>query len=140
MTTKKVLIPVDGSPGSLRALEYAGKKYRQSPQVCLLVLNVQPPMPPSRFVSRSAIADHHARMSEAALKPARALIQKLGLNAKCYAQTGDPAEVIAQFSKRTRCSEIVMGTRGLSRISGLVLGSVAMKVVHLSSVPVTLVK
>jgi len=33
-----------------------------------------------------------------------------------------------------------MGTRGLGRIQGIVLGSVAMKVVHLVKVPITLLK
>jgi nucleotide-binding universal stress UspA family protein len=33
-----------------------------------------------------------------------------------------------------------MGTRGMGGVKGLFMGSVAMKVVHLSKVPVTLVK
>jgi nucleotide-binding universal stress UspA family protein len=33
-----------------------------------------------------------------------------------------------------------MGTRGLGRVSGLLLGSVATKVLHLTKVPVTLAK
>ncbi|MFN0302201.1 MAG: universal stress protein, partial [Burkholderiales bacterium] len=37
-------------------------------------------------------------------------------------------------------SEVVMGTRGLGSVSGLVLGSVATKIIHLVDVPVTLVK
>ncbi|MCJ9712965.1 universal stress protein, partial [Bordetella hinzii] len=39
-----------------------------------------------------------------------------------------------------QCDRIVMGTRGLGAVGGLVLGSVAQKVIHLSPVPVTLVK
>jgi len=140
MANPNVLVPVDGSEASLRALEYACRKYGKTRGVSLIVLNVQPPMPSSRYVSREAIADHHKRMSDAALKPARALIRKLGLNARFHYEVGDPAEVITRFAKRTRCGEIVMGTRGLGRISGLVLGSVAMKVVYLATIPVTLVK
>jgi nucleotide-binding universal stress UspA family protein len=50
------------------------------------------------------------------------------------------AEVIANFAARTRCAEIIMGTRGLGRIRGLLLGSVTTKVIHLAAVPITLVK
>jgi nucleotide-binding universal stress UspA family protein len=38
------------------------------------------------------------------------------------------------------CKEIIMGTRGRSRIASFVLGSVALRVVQLSGVPVTLIK
>jgi hypothetical protein len=34
--------------------------------------------------------------------------------------------------------DIVMGTRGLGSIQGLLMGSVAMKVIHLAEVPITL--
>jgi nucleotide-binding universal stress UspA family protein len=35
---------------------------------------------------------------------------------------------------------VVMGTRGLGAVTGMLLGSVATKVIHLSDVPVLLVK
>lgn len=79
-------------------------------------------------------------MSEEALAPARKLAERLGVEFQCYLREGEPAAVIASFARRTRCTEIIMGTRGLGRVSGLVLGSVATKVIHLTSVPVTLVK
>ncbi len=139
MTTRNILVPVDGSAGSLRALAHAARRCRDS-STCLLLLNVQHGMPPSRHVPRAAIKDHHLRMSEEALEPARKLAQKLGADFQCYFRVGEPAAVIASFARRTRCTEIVMGTRGLGRVSGLVLGSVAVKVIHLSAVPVTLVK
>lgn len=131
---------MDGSPGSLRALEFAARRQKESQDDCLLVLNVQQPMPPSRFVSRESIRDHQLRMSEEALEPARKLCKRLGVEFQCYSRLGEPGQVIASFAKRTGCKEIVMGTRGLGRVSGLMLGSVATKVIHLAAVPVTLVK
>jgi nucleotide-binding universal stress UspA family protein len=140
MAIKNVLVPVDGSESALRALQHAAKHVRDPGSSCLLLLNVQGSLPASRRVPRTLIKEHYARVSEEALKPARELAERLGVDFQCYFREGDPAEVIASFARRTRCSEIVMGTRGLGRVSGLVLGSVAMKVIHLSSVPVTLVK
>jgi nucleotide-binding universal stress UspA family protein len=43
-------------------------------------------------------------------------------------------------AEEQRVDGIVMGTRGLGPVKGLVLGSVANKVIHLAEVPVTLVK
>lgn len=140
MPTKNVLVPVDGSANSLRALKFAAERFRDSSHVQLLLLNVQPAMPPSSHVKPAMIKDHHKRMSEEALAPARALATRLGVVFDCYFRVGDPAEVIASFAARTRCAEIIMGTRGLGRIRGLLLGSVTTKVIHLAAVPVTLVK
>jgi nucleotide-binding universal stress UspA family protein len=136
----KLVVPVDGSPHSLRALRYAGKRQLAMQQGRILVLNVQSPLPASRFVSRAMIDEHQSREGEAALKPARELIKRMKLDADIHVRTGEPAAVITDFAKQVRCGEIVMGTRGLGRVAGLVLGSVATKVLVLAPCPVTLVK
>lgn len=50
------------------------------------------------------------------------------------------AQHIAEFASENACDEIIMGTRGMGAVGNLVLGSVATKVVHLATVPVTLVR
>jgi len=49
------------------------------------------------------------------------------------------AETIVKYAKRWQCDSILIGTRGLGLTAGLVLGSVALKVIHLAKIPVTLV-
>ena len=136
MPLKKVLVPMDGSKSALRALEFAGR----SRDVSLLVLNVQPGMPSSRFVSRTMIAEHQEREAAAALEPARKLVERLGIDAEIMTAVGDPAETILQVAKKRRCGQIVMGSRGQGRVASLLLGSVANKVIQMSSCPVTVVK
>jgi nucleotide-binding universal stress UspA family protein len=133
---KKILVPVDGSDCSLRALKHAA----QDSDATLLVLHVQPAMPSSRAVTKQMIADHQARHAAAALQPAQALIKRLKANVETYTGVGDPATVIASFAKKHRCSAIVMGNRGHGRLAGLLLGSVAAKVIYLAECPLTLVK
>jgi nucleotide-binding universal stress UspA family protein len=130
------LIPMDGSDSALRALKYAAKTQHAS----LLVLNVQPNLPSSRFVSKKMIADHQERHADEALAPARALLKRLKVDASLHTAIGEPAASIVAFAKKHRCAAIVMGNRGQGRIAGLVLGSVAAKVIHLASCPVTVVK
>lgn len=139
-TMRKILVPVDGSECSTRALEYAVDRLAGPEPTALVVVNVQPALPPSRFVTRSMIGEHQKSMSEAALRPARALLKARKLKAEILAKVGDPAVVIVALAKSKRCTEIVMGNSGRSRVSGLLLGSVASKVIQLAPCPVTVVK
>ena len=52
---------------------------------------------------------------------------------------GNPAAVIAKRAEELGCDGIVMGTQGRSAMGSVVMGSVALKVVHLTNLPVTLV-
>ena len=62
-----------------------------------------------------------------------------------HVEVGDVAQTIARYARELHCDQVIMGTRGLgsggvAAISGLLLGSIATKVLHLVEVPVTLVK
>ena len=140
MTAKRILVPVDGSECSIHALEYAARRQRATDGLEILVLNVQPSIRPSRTLSRGLIAEHQSRNAEAALKPALAAIKRLGLNTTPQPQLGNPAETIVAFARHRRCGEIVMGNSGLGGVAGLLVGSVARKVIFLARVPVVLVK
>jgi len=120
----------------LRALKYAAKAHDAE----LLVLNVQTKLPSSRFVSKRMIAQHQERSADEALARARALIERGKLTARTFSQIGEPATTIVEFAKKHRCAAIVMGSRGQGPITGMVLGSVAAKVIYLASCPVTVVK
>jgi nucleotide-binding universal stress UspA family protein len=127
---------MDGSGAALRALRWAATE----PDAALLVLNVQPAMSRSRFVSKAMIAEHQRRAADEALAPATALIGRLRIDARIYSEVGEPAATIVAFAKKHRCAGIVMGSRGQSLIAGMVLGSIAAKVIHLAHCPVTIVK
>ena len=61
---RPVLVPVDGSPGALRALALACERVRERGGGQVIALNAQPPMPPSRFAPAADIRSHHERMAE----------------------------------------------------------------------------
>jgi nucleotide-binding universal stress UspA family protein len=131
---------MDGSPSALRALRHVARSRYRDGNLQVLVLNVQSGLPVSRHVSKKMIADYHAAHGEEALKAAREIIASQKLDGSCYVRVGDLAATIVAFARETGCGEIVMGARGLGRLAGLLLGSVTTKVIHLSPVPVTIVK
>ncbi len=89
---------------------------------------------------QSLIDEHYDRQSEAALKSARALLKKAGVTAVVDECLGEPAATLVAYASKYKCEQIVLGNRGHGAIATMLLGSVAMKVLHLADVPVTLVK
>ena len=84
--------------------------------------------------------DAASRASSKALKEAVGKAEAAGIAFKNIVRTGQTAEAIAQAARDEGIEHIVMGTRGLGSIQGMLLGSVAMKVIHLAEVPITLLK
>jgi nucleotide-binding universal stress UspA family protein len=137
---KKVLVPIDGSAGSVKALEYIANRRKHGERFTVLVINVQPEILPSRFVPKDMIERYQNAESEKALGKANVAKLINELKADVYSDVGDAAETIVKFAKKSGCHEIIMATRGLGQVKGLLMGSTATKVVHLSPLPVTLVK
>lgn len=135
---QKILVTVDGSENAIRALKFALSV--NPPETRLLVLYVQAPVPRSRAVSHALIEEHYSRQEEAALGKARKFLARTKANALIEVCIGDPAPTIVDYARKRKCTQIVMGNHGHGTLKGLFLGSVAMKVVQLSDVPVTLVK
>ena len=50
------------------------------------------------------------------------------------------AQTIANHARQLGCDQIIMGSQGRGALAGLLLGSVATKVIDLTQIPVTIVK
>jgi nucleotide-binding universal stress UspA family protein len=140
----KVLVPVDGSKDSDRAVAYAiGFVANSKAPVELHVLNVQPPIVSGgvrMFFKHEDIESYYQDSGQESLRSAREQLDKAGQAYVQHISAGPAGETIVAYAKEQRCDHIVMGTRGLGAMSGMVLGSVASKVIYLAEVPVTLVK
>jgi nucleotide-binding universal stress UspA family protein len=135
----RLLVPIDGSDHSLRALAQAIKRVASHRQLQIFVLNVQLPFPPGLFVTRSMIAEHHKAKSREDLVRARRMLHRKAVKAEFLVRVGEPGETIAKVARQKHCGEIVLGSRGLGNLRGLILGSVTTKVIHAARVPVTVV-
>lgn len=143
----RYLIPIDGSENALRAVDYLiglARALRERPDAVLL--NVQPPVPAKTLLLEGRLSEIH-RLEEplreqgaALLEPPAAALQAAGIGAQRLVEIGEAAPVIARIAGSHHCDLVVIGARGLTAIDGVILGSVSTRVIHLSPVPVAIVK
>lgn len=140
----RLLVPVDGSSPALRAVAHAIRlcKCREvTPEI--LLVNVREPMDAwevRRFLNEAEIEGIQKGEGEEDLREAVALLDSSGIPYRPRILIGPIAQTIADFAQQEGCDSIVMGSHGRGELANLFLGSVATKVVHLSPIPVTLVK
>ncbi|MDU4960390.1 MAG: universal stress protein [Sporomusaceae bacterium] len=142
---KKILVPVDGSGYSLRALSHAAALARSfAAEIGILyvsVLSQQVPLyaqvkgvkiPPNASADPASFAK--AILTEAVKQIPEAI------TAQTYNELGEPRTTITDFAVHNKYDIIVIGSRGLGTISGLLLGSVSTYVLHHALCPVLVVK
>lgn len=140
----RILVAVDGSETSGRVIDLLVKTRASCKEtVEVHLLNVQMPIAGvnvKMFISNESLNEYYREEGAAALKRARERLDAAGVAYIHHIGVGDPAEVIVEYAKAKGCDQIMMGSRGLGSVGGLVLGSIATKVLYLTTVPVTLVK
>ena len=136
----RILVPCDGSEPSLAATRFAIELARERGGSQIHLLNVQPPISGSAaaFLGKTPIRQYHEEEGTAALAAARSLLEAAGVAFEHHIAVGEPAEAVAAYAEQKGIDHIVMGTRGLGLMSGL-LGSVASGVLGLVKQPVTFV-
>lgn len=141
---KKLLVPVDKSETAMRALSYAIRLAKENGQIEIHIVNAHDL--PVIFNEIGAQGDFQRAMElqkehgEQSLKPAIGMLTGENLPYKSAVLVGDVAHEIVQYAEQHGCDGIVMGTRGMGAVGNLLMGSVATKVVHLTKLPVTLIK
>lgn len=141
MTT--ILLPVDGSAPSIEAVKTAIKWTKGLPNYSLRVLAVQPPILASGFseyVSTQTVDEYFEEENKRIFGTVTPLLDEANMDYEEVTMTGPVAQSIADYAKNNNIDHIIMGTRGLGSISGLLLGSVTTKVLTLVDIPVTLIK
>ncbi len=139
----KILVPVDGSDNSNKSVSDFIRLlgwYKETPEIHLL--NVQLPLhgAVSCFIDRENIKQYHQEEGFKSLQSARDLFEQAGIVCQPHILVGDPAEMIVHCAAEKKCDQIAIGPRGLGGVKGLLMGSVANKLMQLSPLPVLLIK
>ena len=141
--TQKWLVPIDGSEVALNSIVWIirhAADYSEPPQIHLINVQVTLPNDIGRFINADTIREFHLETGMKAIAPARDRLAAAGLTPEVHVLVGDPAAAITDFADSHGCSQILIGTHGHGGLTATLLGSVAMKVVHLSNVPVLLIR
>ncbi|MFO0120158.1 MAG: universal stress protein [Burkholderiales bacterium] len=139
----KLLVAIDGSDNSLRALAEAVRLAGQLKAAAELVLvNAHDDIAfrgPSQFVGKQAVDEYLAELADQELKAAVGAAQASGLMFSVSKVRGHVSEAILQVAGSEHVDMIVMGSKGRSALRDLLVGSVAQHVLSRASVPVLLV-
>ena len=135
----KILVPVDGSAYSLKAVETACDlaKAQAPASVVLTAVAIQI----AELEEGVYIAEKMKAQAEIALAKAKEVAQGKGITAEVILATGaSPADEIVQVAKDQQADLIVIGSRGLAGKTRSFLGSTASQVVTYSPCSVLVVK
>jgi len=157
---QRILLVTDGSIHSQRAASYLGQ-FPIPDLVEVVVLHVLPPMPSPVLIARSWPAGSEtmapvptieseevlAKQAEEEERHGKELLAETvdhlgnyGIEAKSVLLRGDAATEIIQYANENQVSLIVAGSRGLSQMRRLLLGSLSRKLVHYAGCSVLIVK
>jgi len=127
------LVAVDSSDNALRAVSHIAGQAAGMNVCALHLVHVQ------SWLSREAAEAELAHRALGATARARATLDAKGLPWCLHVAMGDPAEGILKQAEQLHAVGIVIGSRGLNTVEGLLFGSVAYKVMHLSRLPLMVV-
>jgi nucleotide-binding universal stress UspA family protein len=137
-----ILVPVDFSDSSARALRHAAKRAAESGD-SLIVVHVVPADYGWSGIGRDESRDLDRSLQRQAADRLRAFTgENVGENvsADMEVRVGQPAEEIVAAARESKCDSIMLSTRGLTGLDRYLIGSVADRVARLAPCPVVLVR
>jgi nucleotide-binding universal stress UspA family protein len=128
MTYRRVLVPLDGSELAERAIPYAKNLVKARDSEVIL------------FTASIASVEQLDRPMKAYLELNAKELQSQGIKASIAIAYGNVADEIIKFADKNKIDLIILSTHGHSGIKRWALGSVALKVLHGTCIPVLLIK
>ena len=127
---KRILAAVDESPRSIHVVERAAE-IAELFHAKIILLHVRQKVPDilgDPFYQQ--LFNHYMQTAEQITAPLHVLLEENGIDHEVLILEGDPAQAITEAASDEKCELIVMGTRGLSNLAGMALGSVSHKVLQ----------
>ena len=137
-----ILVPVDGSDNSYRALD-AALLFSEKLGSNITVVHVMEQVPITHIGSEKLLSEFleaYKKENQDILSKCSEIATQKGLTIKTLLLQGNPASVILDYSKQEKFDLLIMGSRGMGKFKELILGSVSSKIVHHSTCAVLLIR
>ena len=136
---KKILVPLDGSTYSEKALKRAGDFVEGFDSEIILIYVVEKSIPVN-LLDRKEYLELLRKFGTKTLNKSKLALFKKGITAKILIKEGNIANEIEKVTKKEKCDLIIVGSKGLGSVTRLLLGSVSNKISQSSSCSVLIVK
>jgi nucleotide-binding universal stress UspA family protein len=139
---RRILVPVDFSGTSLKALQYAVKFAQQFGAVLELVHVIEPIVYPVELGYMALAQEDEQRRLDQLTDKLEDLARSLKLEPRAESQvlTGAPWKVLVEEAKTRRVDLLIISTHGYTGFKHVLMGSVAERVVRHAPCPVLVVR
>jgi nucleotide-binding universal stress UspA family protein len=140
---RNILVPTDYSPHAAKALDYAiGLAKTFNAKISLVhSYHIAVPMAvPDPVIVPQGFWEEARKRANEALEELKGKVEEEGLSCETHVSAEPPFQAITDIAASAEVDLIVMGTRGLTGLKHVLLGSVAERTVRLAQCPVITVK
>ncbi len=140
----KLLVGIDGSKASVEAAKYAAKlieNLRSKWHITLISVHDDSGLKHfKRYVPKGVINDYLRELCTQDLQKAQKQLKVQNVPYDMIIEFGNVPKTIVDVASKGNFDMIVLGAKGRTMIKDFVMGSVAMRVIALATIPVTLVR
>jgi len=136
---KKILVALDGSKNSIRALKNAIHLAKQTDASIVGIFVIQS-FPTEMGLVRTIVGKALSKHIKRFMPTAKAMCTKKGVEFLDVVEYGEEGRTIVSFAQKNNFDLIVIGSRGMGTLGELFLGSTSNYVLHKSKIPVLIVK
>ena len=139
MKIRKILVPVDGSKYSKKAIQYASDLSTAFDAEIVLVYVVEKSIPVN-LLDQKEYLKILRKFGEKTLKNEMNILSKRQIDAKTILAEGNIINEINKTAKKEKCDLVIVGNKGLGAVGRMLLGSVSNKLAQSSVCPILIVK
>ena len=136
---KKILVPIDGSKYSEKALQRAIEIAERFGSKIILIYVIEKSIPVN-LLDRSEYLKIIRKFGKKTLDKAKSHLSKKGIHSESILKEGNIVHEIDKIAKKENCGLVIVGNKGLGSVTRLLLGSVSSKLAHNSRCSVLIVK